>query len=114
MIQFNNTNIKTIALHKVGNKYKDEPLILSKKFIELDDLTGEILSRYFLSKFNFTEFYTFFHQIDIKYNEVYSIIDRIFTNKNINIADTIDIYTNKVYTQRQKEENFILHTLKIA
>lgn len=53
MIQFNNTNIKTIALHKVGNKYKDEPLILSKKFIELDDLTGEILSRYFFIQIQF-------------------------------------------------------------
>ena len=113
MIQFNNTNIKTIALHKVGNKYKDEPLILSKKFIELDDLTGEILSRYFLSKFNFTEFYTFFHQIDIKYNEVYSIIDRIFTNKNINIADTIDLakhlYEQSVHPKTKGGEFYIAY-----
>ena len=60
MIQFNNTNIKTIALHKVGNKYKDEPLILSKKFIELDDLTGEILSRYFYPNSILLSFILFF------------------------------------------------------
>lgn len=88
MIQFNNTDIRSIALHKVGNKYKDEPLVLSKKFIETDDLTKEILSRYFLSRFSFTELYVFFHQIDIRYNEVYDIIDKLFTKGFMDISDT--------------------------
>ena len=77
MIQFNNAEIQAIALHKVGNKYIDEPLVLSKNLVDTDDLTKEILSRYFLSKFNFVELYVLSHQIDLKYNEVYSIADRI-------------------------------------
>ena len=78
MIQIDNADIKSIALHKVGNKYKDEPLVLSRNFISPDEATKEILSRYFLSKFGFTEFYSFFHQVDIEYNEVYDLISGIF------------------------------------
>ena len=88
MIQFNNTEIKNIALHKVGNKYKDEPLVLSKGFIETDDLTKGILSKYFLSRFNLSELYVFYHQVDIKYNEVYDIIDNVFKRGSITISDT--------------------------
>lgn len=112
MIQFNNTSIKFIALHKVGNKYKDEPLILSKNFIRLDDVTKEILSRYFLSKFSSTELYTFFHQIDIKYNEVYGIINRIFTNKSISITDTAELakhlYEQSVHPKTKGGEFYIV------
>lgn len=88
MIQFNNTEIKNIALHKVGNKYKDEPLVLSKGFIETDDLTKGILSKCFLSRFNLSELYVFYHQVDIKYNEVYDIIDNVFKRGSITISDT--------------------------
>ena len=52
MIQSNNVEIHSIGLHKVGNKYMDEPLELSTELINLDDYIKNILVNYFLSKFN--------------------------------------------------------------
>ena len=113
MIQFNNAEIQAIALHKVGNKYIDEPLVLSKNLVDTDDLTKEILSRYFLSKFNFVELYVLSHQIDLKYNEVYSIADRIFKKDSICISDTIDLakhlYEQSVHPKIKGGEFYIVY-----
>ncbi|MCX4292855.1 MAG: nucleoid-associated protein [Prevotella sp.] len=113
MIQFNNAEIQAIALHKVGNKYIDEPLVLSKNLVDTDDLTKEILSRYFLSKFNFVELYVLSHQIDLKYNEVYSIADRIFKKGSICISDTIDLakhlYEQSVHPKIKGGEFYIVY-----
>lgn len=113
MIHFNNTDIKNIALHKVGNKYKDEPLVLSKTFIKTDDLTKEILSKYFLSRFNFSELHVFSHQIDIKYNEVYDIVDKIFSKGFITISDTENLakhlYEQSIHPKIKGGEFYIVY-----
>ncbi len=113
MIHFNNTDIKNIALHKVGNKYNDEPLVLSKTFIETDDLTKEILSKYFLSRFNFSALHVFSHQVDIKYNEVYDIVDKIFSKGFITISDTENLakhlYEQSVHPKIKGGEFYIVY-----
>lgn len=113
MIHLNNSDIKNIALHKVGNKYKDEPLVLSKNFIETDDLTKEILSKYFLSRFNFSELHVFSHQVDIKYNEVYDIVDKIFSKGFITISDTENLakhlYEQSVHPKIKGGEFYIVY-----
>lgn len=82
MIQSNSCIIKNISINKVGNKYLDEPLLLSKGNVKIDDVLENILTKYFISPFNFIEFYSFYHNIDMKYNEVYSIINNIFLCKD--------------------------------
>ena len=113
MMHFINTDIKNIALHKVGNKYNDEPLVLSKTFIETDDLTKEILSKYFLSRFNFSALYVFSHQVDIKYNEVYDIVDKIFSKGFITISDTENLakhlYEQSVHPKIKGGELYIVY-----
>lgn len=113
MIQFNNIEIQAIALHKVGNKYLEEPLVLSRNFINTDDLTKTLLSRYFLSKFNFAELYVLSHQIDIKYNEVYSITDKIFEKGSIDISDTTDLakhlYEQSVHPKIKGGEFYVVY-----
>lgn len=91
MIQCNNSSIKAITLHKVGNKYLDEPLVLSKDYIKIDDLLENILAKYFLSSFQFIEFSVFYHNIDLKYNEVYSIANEIFSNESSLHSQTINL-----------------------
>lgn len=112
MIQIDNADIKSIALHKVGNKYKDEPLVLSRNFISPDEATKEILSRYFLSKFGFTEFYSFFHQVDIEYNEVYDLISGIFAKGAVSMADTVKLakhlYEQSIHPKTKGGEFYIV------
>lgn len=109
MIQIDNADIKSIALHKVGNKYKDEPLVLSRNFISPDEATKEILSRYFLSKFGFTEFYSFFHQ---EYNEVYDLISGIFAKGTVSMADTVKLakhlYEQSIHPKTKGGEFYIV------
>ncbi len=53
MIQSNSCIIKNISINKVGNKYLDEPLLLSKGNVKIDDVLENILTKYFISPFNF-------------------------------------------------------------
>lgn len=91
MIQSNNVEIHSIGLHKVGNKYMDEPLELSTELINLDDYIKNILVNYFLSKFNFFELFSLSHQIDVKYNEIFSISQEIFSKRDISVAETVNL-----------------------
>lgn len=91
MIQSNNVEIQSIGLHKVGNKYMDEPLELSTELINLDDYIKNILVNYFLSKFNFFELFSLSHQIDVKYNEIFSISQEIFSKGSISVVETVNL-----------------------
>lgn len=91
MIQSNNVEIHSIGLHKVGNKYMDEPLELSTELINLDDYIKNILVNYFLSKFNFFELFSLSHQIDVKYNEIFSISQEIFSKRDISVTETVNL-----------------------
>ena len=91
MIQSNNAEIHSIGLHKVGNKYLDEPLVLSTELLNLDDYIKNILSNYFLSKFNFFELFSLSHQIDVKYNEIFSISQEIFSKRDISVTETVNL-----------------------
>lgn len=81
MTIFDNTLIQNIVLHQVGNKSKDEGVFLSKKPLELNEELNAILKKYFTQAFNSEEYYHFYHDSDIKFNEVYSFISNIFDNQ---------------------------------
>ena len=69
----------------------DEPLELSTELINLDDYIKNILVNYFLSKFNFFELFSLSHQIDVKYNEIFSISQEIFSKRDISVTETVDL-----------------------
>ena len=54
-------------------------------------LSCYILVNYFLSKFNFFELFSLSHQIDVKYNEIFSISQEIFSRGNFSIAETVNL-----------------------
>lgn len=73
--------IDQISIHYVGNRFS-EKILLSKKLVTLEDELSEVLTTYFLKQFVFNEYYNFYHQDNLKYNEVYNYISEIFTNKS--------------------------------
>jgi hypothetical protein len=83
MIDFSNTKITNLAVHKVGSKLKEESLKLAKDlaFINSDE-TSELLLKYFLSPFTTEEFQNLTHETDISLNEVYSFAKKIFSNES--------------------------------
>lgn len=84
-------NLKQLAVHQVGNKTLETPLVLTKSLIELEDDLKQTLSTYFLSSFKREEFYRFFHDSDLSLNEVYTYASAIFENPENLLSQSINL-----------------------
>lgn len=91
MIDFENANIQAVSGHWVGNN-KEDRLILS------DDLIGikkeeleQTLLYYFLSNFKSQETFCFYHESDLKFNEVYNYISNIFQNPEELYSESVNL-----------------------
>ena len=80
-LDFIETEISTISIHKVGNKFTNEGCIFSKAPIFISKDLQNILVHYFVSSFNLNEFYRFSHEIDLNLNELYLFSKNIFSDK---------------------------------
>lgn len=79
MIDYQQAEIKHIAVHKVGNKLTDDGIHLSKKPVQFEDAyTPTVLLKYFIAPFNISDLYRFTHPADLSLNEVYAYVGRIF------------------------------------
>jgi len=83
MIHSEETSIKSIALHRVGNKSADEPMSLSTQSLELSEELSDLLLHFFISPFKEPEFYQFHHDSNLKLNEVYGYISDIFNQNDV-------------------------------
>lgn len=78
MLQFIDTCLERIVMHRVGNKTKEEELLIARKAIQTDGLISELLLKYFLSPFKSKELYNLYHDSDLQLNEVYNYVSQIF------------------------------------
>lgn len=79
MFDFSGVDITKIAIHRVGNRFKNEGIITSSKPIDLNDSTMKnLLLKYFLSSFKDDIIYNFNHEVDLNLNEVYVYLKNIF------------------------------------
>jgi hypothetical protein len=83
MFDFTNANINKLIIHGVGNKLKEDDLILSQ---QCADISGEslyaLLGKYFFQRFTDNGLYKFGHETDIGFNEIYQYIKSIFHDLN--------------------------------
>lgn len=98
MNHFDNSKITKIAAHHVGNKNNDEGITYSKHLIQTNEKLSGILSSYFLTPFKSNEYFRFYHQTDLKLNEVYLHICDIFNNLDTLFEKSIHI-SNYLYEQ---------------
>jgi len=77
---FLETNIRSLSLHKVGNKVIDEEYTLSKKTFEIENELKDLLTHYFVTPFKSNEYYTLYHDTDLSLNEVYVFVSKLFDN----------------------------------
>lgn len=71
--------IKSISLHKVGNKLNQDQIIFSKSLLDVDNNVKELLINYFLSGFKSEEYYRFYHDVNLSLNEIYTYVSHIFS-----------------------------------
>ncbi len=82
MINLYPTTIDTLSIHKVGNQSKSEGVFMSKAPYSLNDETNGILKEYFFKPFREKEenYLRFDNDIDLEFNVLYQICQRIFSN----------------------------------
>ena len=84
MINFYNTQIEQLSLHRVGNKSKAEPFFLSEASSPLNDELVGHLKEFFFKSFREKEetYYRFSHEAGLEFNELYSMVNDVFNNPN--------------------------------
>jgi len=99
MFNFNEVKLEHLAIHKVGNKTREEEdLLLSAAELNIsDDFVKETLMRYFLTGFKSDEFYYF----DLKQNdkdtlEMYNQVQRLFQTPNQSFETSVE-FAKKLY-----------------
>ncbi len=98
MIFSNLSRIMSVAVHQVGNKTSEEALKLSFNNLSVSDIIQKILNVYFLSPFKSSEYFNFYHDIDISMNEVFVCVSRIFDNPD-NLLEQSQNLAKHLYEQ---------------
>lgn len=88
MLSISQAILSEIVLHSVGNKSKDEPLLISKEKLQLAEPVKELLAKYFISPFKNVAFSTFSHTSELDLNEIYAFSKKIFAD-----PDSIFLYS---------------------
>ena len=80
MLVFDDSKIHFLVVHKIGVKFLDDNIVFSKKILSITDDISNLLLRYFIFSFKSTEYFNFYHNIDINMNEVFVCVSKIFDN----------------------------------
>ncbi|MBK9460608.1 MAG: hypothetical protein IPN94_14560 [Sphingobacteriales bacterium] len=93
MLNFTQITFKSLALHRVGNKLREEGVLLADDLYNISDETlRNVLLDYFLSPFkNADEFFKFSHDAKLELNEVYNYCQQIFTDASSLFAQSVNI-----------------------
>jgi hypothetical protein len=84
MINLFNAEISVLSLHKIGNKSRNEAMVLSDEPYKLTDEITPLLKEFFLKPFREKEenYFQFAHQVDLEYNTLYGLVDDYFSDVN--------------------------------
>jgi len=73
--------IDKIALHRVGNKSKNEVLELSEQILPLSEEIKEVFERYFSGGFRTDQLYRFHHDSGLQYHALYKLVADLFNSE---------------------------------
>lgn len=78
---FTEVDLIDMVTHHVGNKLKEEALLLSKAAAEYSEATLDLLMTYFLSSFKPEAFFEFAHAVSLDQNDVYRLAKELFAER---------------------------------
>ena len=91
MIKWENTSMRHIALHQVGNKLLNEGVVLSKELLRVNSVIQDLLMRYFIAPFKGEEYFNLTHESDIHLNEVFTYAETIFNDPTTLYEQSINL-----------------------
>ena len=71
--------LKNLITHHVGNKMREEGIRLSEEETAFEEESTDYLLTYFTASFKPEEFYSLSHSVSTDMNEVYTLVQRMFT-----------------------------------
>ncbi|GHC54444.1 nucleoid-associated protein [Ulvibacter litoralis] len=82
MINLYSAHIASLSIHRVGNKSKNEPILLSEEVYQTDDEITPLLKEFFLKPFREKEenYFQFAHDTDLEFHEIFSIASEVFAD----------------------------------
>lgn len=100
MLNFTQITFKSLALHRVGNKLREEGILIADDLYNISDETlRTILLDYFLSPFKTSdEFFKFSHDTKLELNEVFNYCQQIFADAGTLFAQSVNI-SKHLYNQ---------------
>src|SRR6187431_3143189 len=80
-LRYSSAKLENLIVHKVGNKSQNEPIFLNKKSNDIAniDLRSEFLN-YGLSTFKKEDLFHFWHESELKHNNVYYYVNEMFNH----------------------------------
>lgn len=105
--------IKSLTLHKVGNRLNQDEIIFSKSLLDFNDDIKNVLINYFISSFKSEEYYRLYHEKDLNLNEVYNYVSDIFDNPNSLYEQSVflakHLYEQSVHPKIKGGEFYIVY-----
>ena len=82
MINLYSAHIASLSIHRVGNKSKNEAMLLSAQPYQMDDEITPLLKEFFLKPFRDKEenYFQFAHEADLEFHELFTLASEIFDN----------------------------------
>ena len=82
MINLYNTHIASLSIHRVGNKSRNEGILLSDSPYEMDDELTPLLKEFFLKPFRDKEenYFNFQNDTDLEFHELFNLVSESFAN----------------------------------
>ncbi|MCC7303099.1 MAG: nucleoid-associated protein [Bacteroidia bacterium] len=78
-LDFTQIELRSLITHHVGSKLRDERISLSNELSSIADETKDFLLKYFLLPIKTEEFYSFSHSVRLNLNEIYTVVENVFS-----------------------------------
>lgn len=89
MIDVSSARLTNVAVHRVGNKTREEGMRLAEKESKVSESMAELLAKTYLAPLSKQkEIYDFFHESDLSLNAVSSIVGKIFSDSSDFVGKT--------------------------
>lgn len=100
MINLYNTHIASLSIHRVGNKSRNEGILLSAAPYEMDDELTPLLKEFFLKPFRDKEenYFNFQNETDLEFHELFNLVSEAFANPD-NIHEQSKKITKYLFDQ---------------
>lgn len=98
MIAIENSSLGNLCIHRVGNKSRQEGVLVAAGGVQVSPEIASLLVSYFVTPFRSEEYFSLYHETDIGLNEVYAYASRIFD-------DPENLYEQSVNLAKHLYEN---------